>query len=511
MQTSKFFTKRVRSNLLKKMTPLGLMVLMCTAMSCSSQCSCAPEETPRLDTRALWLRDTLLLDNRAMMEREPELTQGKLIKMASTPFNYFRGTAAIYMRDTLASGPYNTPTKLLNAPSMLVMLVGDPHPENLGTYLDDQGQMVLDINDLDGATYGPYLLDVRRLALGFWILGVMAKDEAFGLELARTSAHGYVAQLKGVDELVQRYALGQGQRDASLVFADLIRRAERDGAAREELDEYTMLGEDGQRTIKLGVVEPSSDPALYGDVLIEASEPERRLVLTSLEQYRQSLAPGIEVNPSELKVKGIARRLGAGVSSYPALRLYVLIEGPTQAQDDDLLLEYKEILDVPAMPGLTIYPPRQAASNAERVVTLQRTLQVNDRLDAWLGYINQPPMSLRVRARIKHQKGVDVARIIEALGANDLNEADVLAFAFDAGRILASAHTRAKTLKGAPGQQVILAALSQGDDDALEAEITAFVTRYGPVTLRDYERLRALLSVHGPTLGYRVGVNADER
>jgi uncharacterized protein (DUF2252 family) len=487
--------------LLKKMTPYGFMVLLSSAMACSGLCSCAAEDTPRLDARALWLRETLIADNRDLMEREPALTQGKLLKMATTPFNYFRGTAAIYMRDTLANGPYNTPTALLNAQAMTVPLVGDPHPENLGTFLDAQGQMALDINDLDGATYGPYLLDVRRLALGFWILGQMAIDEDLGETLARSCAQGYMAQLKGQELIIQSYGLGQGQVLASPIFADLIRRAERDGAAREELDEYTMLGEDGLRTIKLGVVEPSSDPALYGDELIVASEVERRLVLTSLAQYRRSLVEDIQ--PEALAIKGIARRLGAGVSSYPIKRLYVLIEGPTQAQDDDLLLEYKEILDVPVLPGLTLYPPRQATSNAERVVTLQRTLQVNDRLDEWLGYINQPPMSLRVRERTKYQKGADVARILEELNAGELTEADLRMFAFDAGRILAAAHGRGKTMEGEPGSQVILAALAQGDDDALEAELAAFVSRYGPVTLRDYERLRALLSAYGPTLGYR--------
>lgn len=503
MQTSKFFTRSARGlSLLKKMTPCWLMVLMCSAMACSGSCSCAPQEAPRLDARALWLRETLLTDNRDLMEREPELTQGKLHKMASTPFNYFRGTAAIYMRDTLANGPYNTPSALLNAPSMLVALVGDPHPENLGTYLDAQNQMVLDINDLDGATYGPYLLDVRRLALGFWILGVMALDEDLGVRLARVCAQGYQAQLKGKEPIGQSYGPGQGQLLAIPIFAELIRRAERDGAAREELDEYTRLDERGERVIKLGVVEPSSDPALYGDELVEATEAERRLVLTSMEQYRQSLAQ--DIKPEALNVKGIGRRLGAGVSSYPVKRLYVLVEGPTQAQDDDVLLEYKEILDVPALPGLTVYPVRQAMSNAERVVTMQRQLQYNDELDVWLGYVDQPPMSLRVRSRTKHQKGADVARILEEFNAGDVTKADLRMFAFDAGRILAAAHGRAKTISGEPGQQVILAALAQGaDDEALEAEIAAFVERYGPVTLQDYERLRALLATYGPTLGYR--------
>ncbi|MBT9555155.1 MAG: DUF2252 family protein, partial [Myxococcales bacterium] len=56
-------------------------------------------------------------------------------------------------------------TRFGSAASALVPLVGDPHVENVGSYLAAKGKLVLDWNDFDTACYGPYHVDVWRLAV----------------------------------------------------------------------------------------------------------------------------------------------------------------------------------------------------------------------------------------------------------------------------------------------------------------------------------------------------------
>ena len=480
---------------------LGLSGLMATLA-----CQPSPAE---LDTRARWLRDQLLADNRDLMEREPELTAGKYIKMASSPYNYFRGTAAITMRDVLAAGPYATPSSHLSPEVMGVLLVGDPHPENFGTFLDAQGRMVIDLNDLDASTFGPYTLDVRRLALGFWVMGhqgvlLGVMDPSQRDALAQASARGYAQQIAAMSRgqlgVTQAFERGQGRRLAGAVFADLIRRAERDGDAREELLEYTQLDAQGRRVMRYGTIEASDDPRLYGDEVIPASKKHQDMVISGLMAYGQTTFK--PKSSQMLRLKGISRRLGAGVSSYPVLRLYALIEGPTDGPDDDVLLELKEILDPALMPGVTLYGTRQAKSQAERVVRFQRALQHSPEVDPWLGYLHTPPWSLRVRERAKHQKGADVSRILSELGQGELTQDDVTRFAQDAGAILAAAHGRAQTLQGVAGASVIAAAIGP-EQTAFIDETTRFAQTYGPVVIEDHQRLQALLDAYGPTLGYR--------
>ena len=233
------------------------------------------------DQRAGWLRDRLLEDNRDLLERYPELAKGKLRKMAVTPYNYFRGTNNIWLRDATEPGPYNAPTAHGSARASHVMLVGDPHPENIGSYRSGQGQMVIDFNDFDAATYGPYHLGVRRLTLGFHTLGREASawmTEEQRAALLEAVPGGYFDEMQRIadGEAPTSFAWprGEGEGAAGTILGDLIRRAERDGDDREELDEYTVV-EGGRREMFYGELEAGQIEGVFGDTLLEPTRAQR--------------------------------------------------------------------------------------------------------------------------------------------------------------------------------------------------------------------------------------------
>lgn len=497
---------------------------MLTAIACGQHAGCGRATSPvedglapsmdapntKIDGRAKWLRDVLLADNRDLLEREDALTRGKFIKMRATPYNYFRGTAAIYYRDMLTPGKLNIPSAFTTKDNAHTLLVGDPHPENYGSFRRANGKMIIDLNDFDGATYGPFYLDVRRLALGFYIMGQMGIDaKRFTPEdrqtLIKAVIAGYTEQILNAKTPIQQsFDPGQGQTQARTVFADLIRRAERDGKIKEELTEYTQIDKNGQRSIKLGVVEKSTDPLLFRDKIVKPKPMYIKGIKNAYQDYTKTLTktPPAGIPISQAAFKGFGRRLGAGVSSYPVERFYVIIEGPTNNADDDILLEYKEILNPAVLPGLTQLTNRRATNNAQRVVQYQRQLQFADDIDPWLGWIKLDPISFRVRERTKYQKGVGVDRILEKLSEDKWSKQDIFDYAHDAGRILARAHARTKTIHGKLGQQVIEQALT-GKAQAFEKETLDAINTYGPVTLDDYQRFITLLEEHGTALGYR--------
>jgi Ser/Thr protein kinase RdoA (MazF antagonist) len=124
--------------------------------------SCAADEG---DHRTGWLHSTLAADNRMMFERFPQAAAEKLAKMAATPFDFLRGTAAQFARDVLEPGPHHVRTHFGSAAASRRLLLGDAHLENVGTFYAGRVRRLVDFNDFDAAGFGPYHLDVWRLCV----------------------------------------------------------------------------------------------------------------------------------------------------------------------------------------------------------------------------------------------------------------------------------------------------------------------------------------------------------
>jgi len=471
-------------------------------------------------------------EERARLERLRRLAAGKFVKMNLTAYNYFRGTNVVFLNDMTQPGALNYPTEFSTADAALVLLVGDPHPENIGSFRTGDDRMVIDFNDFDAATYGPFHLDVRRLALGFWMMGYQINldrgsdvfTDADLLELATRVARAYVDEMERIGSGTDRYTV-QIERSAftaasieSPVFADRFDSGISDGDVQEELDEYTELDDSGARIIKPNQLDPPDfdDPELgvtvVRDETFAVDTQTKELLEDLIKQLPDTLHAGgdegrptnpLYQNQDAVRIKGVSRRLGAGVTSYPIRRYYVLVEGETSSTDDDVLLEFKEILDAPQLPGLLATGYKSFETNAQRVVRLQRELQTFPDDDVWLGYVEAGAFSMRVRHRTKYQKGVGV----DDLGS-DFSRDDVFQLATDAGRLLAATHDRTRTLTGKDSGEVVRAAIGVRGD-AFVAETTAVIEEYGPITRDDYRRYGELLDELGPTLGYRFAFNPD--
>ena len=462
---------------------------------------CGAADAPR----AAWLQATLTDDNRDLLYRSPELVAGKYLKMSLGPYPYLRGTALQWMRDLTQPGPVPLATRFGSPATARVLLTGDPHPENIGSFLPADGELTVDYNDFDAARYGPYQADLWRLALGFEILARdLALADPLGAELRAAVAEA------DFDTVAAMAAGGAGPRvayqaGAGAVVDDLMRRALRDGRAQEELSDYTAVT-DGARRLVRGEIEAGPVPGVLGDALFDASPRERRLVERVFDEYRATVLPAPAVTKDSLPIKDVVRQVGVGVSSYPVLRYLVLVEGPTAGPEDDWLLEAKEVRDAAPIPGLPLAPPRVHATNAARVVDAQRRLQVTPADDPLLGHGAAGALGLKIRHRTKYQKGADVVRIAEDLAAGDLGPADVVAFARVAGALLARGHAQAALLDAADAAAALAAAL--GDDRAAFVdEVADVAARYADQLLIDYALFLDLLATAGPHLGARLGAS----
>lgn len=459
------------------------------------------------DARTAWLQTTLVLDNQVFLDTDPAQGRAKFARMSLGRYAYFRGTLGQYARDVMQPGaPGYHATAYASAETADIALVGDPHPENLGSFRGADGVLVVDYNDFDAATFGPFHFDVRRLALGFHVAG-----EELGVEdpraLAEAAASGYAAEIAAMAGGAGGIVIAAGGEHGA-ILEQLLRKAAEDGEAREELDDYTRIV-DGARTMFFGVVEApiawaTAEHAmtLATDEVVAASDDEARLVAQVLASWPATLhAPAVMSADAARIIKGVSRRYGAGVASFAAPRFYALIEGASAGADDDVLLELKRVYDPPVLPGAVRLPGWGFADNGARVVGQQRALQTDAACDPLLGYTSVGGASYRVRDRSKFQRGVDLAKIAEEFGEGDWDADDVAALAERAGRLLARSHARARRQSGAPGLPGLAAVLAD-DPAGFVAETVAFVDVYAPVLAADHERFLELLAVEGPSLGY---------
>ncbi len=449
--------------------------------------------------RRAWLQSLLVQDNQILLERERALTAGKFRKMSSRPYDFLRGALVVYLAD--AARPDAVPTRFGTAAASRVLVLGDPHPENLGAFRRGDSRIALEFNDFDGATFGPYHLDVRRLAVGFVVAGLqMGLDDDAIWGLAGAVAEGYTLEIerlgRGLAPVRVRGGVGFGR-----VVDDLLRRAERDGDARAHLADYTRL-EDGVRRLKRGEIEASPMPGVVADALEAVDADTARMVRRALARYAETLHAKHRPAPGALRPKDIARRLGAGVASYPRLRYYVLVEGATGALDDDLLLELKEVGDPARFPGYVLPASRPFVDNGERAVRSQRAFQEVADADPWLGWAAVGPLTFRVRHRTRYQRGLSLDRLTEKVGEGEWTAEDVADLARVAGRLLARGHALAPTADGGRGLGAIRGALGAGGDGFVD-ETVGFARSYAARVLDDHLTFAALLDEEGPWLGHR--------
>ncbi len=457
---------------------------------------------PSADPRATWLQTTLVLDNQVFLDTDPQQGQAKFARMSLGLYPYFRGTLGQYGRDLgEGGGAGRFATDFVTAQTADVALIGDPHVENIGSFLRADGELVIGFNDFDAATYGPYLFDLRRLALGFHIAAVEL-DLAEPARHAEAAAAGYVAEILALAAGAPRSSTGEGK-----VLANLLKKAAEDGEAREELTDYTRVVA-GVREMFFGEVEPAltwemSTHAmqLATDQLLPVTASEAEQIAHLLTRWPATLIDTAAMSPGTDRLKGVGRRLGAGVASYAAPRYYALLEGPTKDQGDDLLIEIKRVYDGAVMPGLSRLPSRPFADNGTRVVALQRELQPGDDCDPLLGHAELGGASFRVRDRSKFQRGLDLEKLAEKLAEGDWTEDDIAVLADQAGRLLARAHAGARRQSGPLALPALAAAIAP-DPAGVVAETLAFVRDYAPIVEADYQRFLDVLTVTGPSLGY---------
>jgi uncharacterized protein (DUF2252 family) len=333
--------------------------------------------------RATWVVNQLYGYNHPFAAQLPGELATKMSKMTASPFAFYRGTAHLFYQDIKTAPASN----YCNVACTQTWIDGDMHLQNIGGFRDANGNTVFDSNDFDEAYWGPYLWDVKRMAVSIVLAAQENKLSASNQQqLVRDFLDSYINKIgdfRGNDsELGYRLTAS----NTSGVVKDTIQLSAAQTTSAL-LSKYTsVVG--GKRVFKT-----SAD-------LVQLSSNDYRNVQTAIADYVGTIAASKRYASAFYTVKDVRLKLGSGVGSLGRYRYYVLIEGSGTSNSDDVILQVKQevasavaIANAGNLPGY-VYDNHQG----ERVAkSMKASLSNTDVLVGWCT-INGLPYFVREKS-----------------------------------------------------------------------------------------------------------------
>ncbi|MFE3179851.1 DUF2252 domain-containing protein [Streptomyces mauvecolor] len=362
-----------------------------------------------------------------LLAADPAAFRVKFRKMAASAFAFYRGTACLFYADLEREqhgGPY------LDERTGRVWIHGDLHAENFGTYMDANGRLIFNVNDFDEAYVGPFTWDLKRLAASLALIGY---TKAFSDEQITSLVRTYAAAYR---ERIHALASGAKDPDSAELPPFTLDTAEgpllgalRDARARTRfalLDSMTEIREFERRFTE-------------GDGSIELDAATRYKVLAAFDGYLETLPEESLVRPDSYRVKDVVGRRGIGIGSAGLPSYNILLEGHSDALENDVVIYIKQA-QTPAVSRHITDPAVRGYFEHEghRTVISQRALQAA--ADPWLGWTELDGAGQLV---------AEVSPYAVDLDWSDIDDPDeIAAVVADLGRATATMHAAADDESG---------------------------------------------------------------
>jgi uncharacterized protein (DUF2252 family) len=407
--------------------------------------------------------DTLADAFTDLIDINPRAFRRKFRKMAAEPFDFYRGSAPLFYHDVdRIDDPY------ADERTSRVWIQGDLHAENYGTYMDAEGVLVFDVNDFDEAYLGHFTWDVARMAASLALLGFSKAfpDHKIG-EMIDTYARAYLDQVRNFasTERDEEWRLTLDNTDGAV--HDILVGA-REGTRVGLLDRLTVI-EDGERRFK----------ETAGERRLEFGEQAR--VMNAFESYLGTIPEQKRQESISYRVKDAVTLTGVGIGSAGLPVYSLLVEGRTQALENDVILSIKRA-NTPAV-SRVVRDERIASyfdHQGHRTALSQRALQAHS--DPWLGWCELDGYGQVVQELSPYANDIDWDGVTEP--------DEMLALLGGLGRATAKVHcvsdaSSDQTLVAFETESAILDAIG-GDDDGFVEHLCKFGAAYGDRTREDH-------------------------
>ena len=362
--------------------------------------------TAKDDERTQQIVDTLVDAFSDLMAADESAFRTRFRTMAADPWAFFRGSDCLFYADV---GDLHD--EWTNEQTGRVWIQGDLHAENFGTYMDGEGFLVFDVNDFDEAYLGPFTWDLRRftasLTLKLWMKALpdVAIDDLVGRYL-----RAYVEQVRYFVEQDRDHEWALGLDTATDAVHAALRQAQR-STRLGLLDELTVV-DDHQRRFRT-----SSKTRTLG-------RRERRKVEQAYARYLDTIPESKRMGSISYALKDVVGTAGFGIGSAGLPAYNLLVEGHTQALENDVVLSMKQ--GNVAAPSRVV-EDREAEAyfqhHGHRTAVSQSALQAH--ADPWLGWTEMSGTGFVVAEVSPYNSDLDwselsepdeIAPVVEQLG-----------------------------------------------------------------------------------------------
>jgi uncharacterized protein (DUF2252 family) len=391
--------------------------------------------------------------------RQEHLVPLRMGRMAASPFAFLRGAAAVMAWD-LSHTAVN---------GMQVWIDGDAHINNFGLYGTPQRDVVVDLNDFDEATLGPWEWDLKRLVAS---VNVAARENGFSVKernrSVRKAVSGYRLNMDrlstmGVLEVASLFGYAERRPTTFNVPDQAWAIVQKTVAKAKRTTNESLLPKVAHRSADGGWRFRNAPP-----ILTRVDEDTRRKVIASLVEYAAELTPAFRLMLRRYAVADVAHRV-VGVGSVGTRAYLVLLFG--NGDHDPLFLQVKEAI-VPVhgryLPELQVR--KEHLHQGRRVIGTQRLLQALG--DPLLG-------STTIDGReyfVRQMKNMKASMPVSLMTGKPFDF-----WAFTCGALLARAHARCGDAARISGYC--------GEDDTLDRALADFAEAYGDQTERDHAAL----------------------
>lgn len=402
-----------------------------------------------------------------LLAADPAAFRVKFRKMAASAFAFYRGTACLFYHDLDAEkrgGPF------LDERTSRVWVHGDLHAENFGTYMDSHGRLVFNVNDFDEAYVGPFTWDLKRFAASMALIG-----------------YAKALSDEQITDMVTIYAAAYRERIHALAT----------GAKSDEVPPFTLdtaqgplldALRDARSMTRFGLLDSMTEIRDFerrftaGGGAIELDAATRYKVLAAFDGYLETLPEASLVRPNSYRVKDVVGRRGIGIGSAGLPSYNILLEGHSDALENDVVIYIKQA-QTPAVSRHITDPAIRDYFRHEghRTVISQRALQAH--ADPWLGWTELDGAGQLV---------AEVSPYAVDLEWSDIDDPEEIALVVaDLGRATATMHASADDTSGESlvpfsTERAIEAAIA-ADEDSLVPLLVDFAHDYGARARADHQ------------------------
>ncbi|MCA9117562.1 MAG: DUF2252 family protein, partial [Planctomycetaceae bacterium] len=353
---------------------------------------------------------TIREDHQFRIRSRPEGAQEKFDKLARSAWHFYRGTALLFYRD-IAGTDGHLP---------VVLVIGDAHPENFGVMPNEDGAPFFGVNDFDEAAFAPFSWELKRASVGFYLA---MREVGRSRKKARKAVKAF---LDGYFDGLLEFARSDREKwhefrldNSPPLIRELLK------SSRDDREEFLAELVD----LKRSVFRPSDEIVPHSKYVEDFQG--------IIDRYRSSNRIPETRRTGHFRVKDVAIKKGSGTASLGLDRYFVLIDGPSDNNDDDIVLELKQTRRS-ALDGLVPEPgngrkhgPDDADEPAGRIVSSHSIHLVGG--DPYYGQTEIDDQSFLVRERSPCKNDFDI---------DDLSYSEFKCYADICGRTLSIAHAR---------------------------------------------------------------------